>query len=192
MSPPFNRRNARPRRLDPSAVAALLPFIRDEVPGFAAIEEYLVRWLHEQYGTVVELYFAHGLRQSPETLKSTGFDVHQVRYVNRYVNRYVTVTTSLRSPLQDVEDFPFIEYTVVVKLTPDGPGEPASKMRVVGAPRHFEVSSSHAFLSCLQFTPFYPAAAHKPQLPSYCPRDGVIPSALLRGRASRALTHVSP
>ena len=58
---------------------ALLPFIREEVPGFAAIEQYLIGWLHEQYGTVVELYFAHGLRQSPETLKSTGFDVHQVR-----------------------------------------------------------------------------------------------------------------
>ena len=38
-----------------------------------------------------------GLRQSPHTLKSTGFDVHQ-----------------------DTEDFPFIEYTVVVKLTGDG------------------------------------------------------------------------
>ena len=39
----------------------------------------LTRWLHEAYGTVVELYFAHGLCQSPLTAKSTGFDVHQVR-----------------------------------------------------------------------------------------------------------------
>ena len=92
----------------------LLPLVRDEVPGFAAIEEFLVGWLHAQYGTVVELYFAHGLRQSPHTLKSTGFDVHQ-----------------------DVEDFAFIEYTVVVKLTPDQPEEPPSQMRIVGAPRYF-------------------------------------------------------
>ena len=27
----------------------------------------LTRWLHETYGTVVELYFAHGLRQSSLT-----------------------------------------------------------------------------------------------------------------------------
>ena len=39
----------------------------------------VTRWLHEAYGTVVELYFAHGLCQSPLTAKSTGFDVHQVR-----------------------------------------------------------------------------------------------------------------
>ena len=67
----------------------LLPLIRLELPGFRAMEEFLVRWLHETYGTVVELYFAHGLRQSSLTEKSTGFDVHQ-----------------------DTEEFPFIEYTV--------------------------------------------------------------------------------
>lgn len=63
---------------------------------------------------VVELYYAHGLRQSHATLRSTGFDVHQ-----------------------DTEDFDFIEYTVVVKLTPDTLGEPPSAMRVVGASRNF-------------------------------------------------------
>ena len=34
--------------------------------------------------------------------------------------------------LQDTEDFPFIEYTVVVKLTPDPDAEPHSAMRLVG------------------------------------------------------------
>ena len=80
----------------------------------------LPRWLHEAYGTVVELYFAHGLCQSPLTAKSTGFDVHQ-----------------------DTEDFPFIEYTVVVKLTADPypSSEPHSAMRLVGAPRTFEYAA---------------------------------------------------
>lgn len=98
----------------------LLPLIRLELPGFRAIEDFLVRWLHEAYGTVVELYFAHGLCQSPLTAKSTGFDVHQ-----------------------DTEDFPFIEYTVVVKLTadPDPSSEPHSAMRLVGAPRTFEYAA---------------------------------------------------
>ena len=92
-----------------------MPLARDELPGFGEIEEFLIAWLHDTHGIVVECYFAHGLRQSPLTLKSTGFDVHQ-----------------------DVEDFPFIEYTVVVKLTPDVPGEPPSQMRVVGAQRYFQ------------------------------------------------------
>jgi len=37
----------------------------------------------------------------------------------------------LRIRLQDTEDFPFIEYTVVVKLTADPPAEPHSAMRLV-------------------------------------------------------------
>ena len=90
----------------------LLPLIRDELPGFGEMEQFLVAWLHETYGVVVELYFAHALRQSTLTVRSTGFDVHQ-----------------------DTEDFPFIEFTVVVKLTPDAPGSPHSRMRLVGAPR---------------------------------------------------------
>ena len=35
------------------------------------------------------------------------------------------------------QDYDFIEYTVVVKLTPDDPSESPSAMRVVGAPRAF-------------------------------------------------------
>ena len=92
----------------------LLPIIRQAVPGFERLELELAHWLQQRYGTVVELFYAHGLRQSPQTLSSTGFSVHQ-----------------------DNEDFDFIEFTVVVKLTPDAEGEPPSAMRVVGAPRHF-------------------------------------------------------
>ena len=80
--------------------------VRQSVPGFLNIERHLATWLHARYGTVVELFYAHGLRQGPETLRSTGFDVHQ-----------------------DTEDYDFIEYTIVVKLTPDRPGEPPSAMR---------------------------------------------------------------
>ncbi|MEC7931194.1 MAG: hypothetical protein VX218_02750, partial [Pseudomonadota bacterium] len=62
----------------------LLPQLREELPGFYEIERFLIGWLYDSFGLVVELYFCHGLRQSPLTLKSTGFDVHQ-----------------------DIEDFPF-------------------------------------------------------------------------------------
>ena len=95
--------------------SALLPYVRAQVPGFHAIEDFLMVWLEAQYGTVVELFYAHGLRQGPLTLASTAFSVHQ-----------------------DTEDYDFIEYTVVVKLTPDADGEPPSAMRVVGAPIEFE------------------------------------------------------
>ncbi len=93
----------------------MLPLARERVDGFAALEEELITWLHRTYGTVVELFYAHGLRQGPHTLQSTGFDVHQ-----------------------DTEDYDFIEYTVVVKITADEPGEAPSEMRVVGGTRHFE------------------------------------------------------
>ena len=73
---------------------ALLPSVRRYLDGFAEMEQQLTSWLNQAHGTVVELFYAHGLRQGPETLRSTGFDVHQ-----------------------DTEDYDFIEYTVVVKLT---------------------------------------------------------------------------
>lgn len=56
---------------------ALLPACRKQLPGFQAMEEELTRWLHATYGIDVELFYAHGLRQGPSTLRSTGFDVHQ-------------------------------------------------------------------------------------------------------------------
>ena len=89
---------------------AWLPGFRSLVPGFAEMEETLLRWLVDKYGVDVELYFAHALRQGQHTLRSTGFDVHQ-----------------------DTEEFAFIRHTAVVKLTADEVGEPCSAMRVVGA-----------------------------------------------------------
>ena len=97
----------------------LLPSARRNVPGFFAMEKQLSSWLQKRYDTVVELYSAHGLRQSPHTLQSTGFDVHQ-----------------------DTEDFDDIEYTIVVKLTADEADEPPSAMCVVGAKSDFEYGPS--------------------------------------------------
>ena len=56
---------------------ALLPACRKQLPGFHAIEQELTSWLHDEFDVVAELFFAHGLRQGPATLRSTGFDVHQ-------------------------------------------------------------------------------------------------------------------
>ena len=52
-------------------------------------------------------------------VRSTGFSIHQ-----------------------DTEDYDFIEYTIVVKLTADNEGEPPSAMRVVGAAQHFAYGGS--------------------------------------------------
>ncbi|EOD39344.1 hypothetical protein EMIHUDRAFT_454425 [Emiliania huxleyi CCMP1516] len=106
---------------------ALLPACRRQLPGFARMEEALAEWLQARYGTVVELFYAHGLRQSRATMQSTGFSVHQ-----------------------DTEDFSFIEYTVVVKLTPDGLGEAPSSMRVVGADRPFYYSPAAGASGCFR------------------------------------------
>ena len=46
-------------------------------------------------------------------------------------------TSALGVLLQDTEDYDFIEFTVVVKLTGDEDGAPPSEMRVVGAEQHF-------------------------------------------------------
>ena len=54
---------------------ALLPACRRQVPGFAAMEQALLVWVQAHYHTAVELFYAHGLRQSAETLRSTGFSV---------------------------------------------------------------------------------------------------------------------
>lgn len=39
---------------------ALLPACRQQIPGFRAIENELIGWLHSRFGTVVELFYAHG------------------------------------------------------------------------------------------------------------------------------------
>ena len=114
---------------------ALLPSVRRHVDGFEAIEHELASWLQMKYQTVVELFYAHGLRQSPATLTSTGFAVHQ-----------------------DTEDYDDIEYTIVVKLTPDEAGEAPSAMRVVGAEQHFYY--------CLLYTSPSPRDKRQSRMPS--------------------------
>ena len=57
---------------------AELAMAREHLAGFEVMEEQLSSWLHQRFGTPVELVFAHGLRQSCATLSSTSFDVHQV------------------------------------------------------------------------------------------------------------------
>ena len=104
---------------------SLLPTAFKHLPGFEMMAKSLGEWLHERFGTVVELFFAHGLRQAPHTLKTTGFDIHQ-----------------------DTEEFDFIEYTVVVKLTADELDEPPSAMRVVGAERHFKYGHAAGDAGC--------------------------------------------
>ena len=91
---------------------------------------------------MVELVFAHGLRQGPDTLSSTGFDVHQ-----------------------DTEDYDYIEYTVVVKLTPSEPHEPPSAMRVVGAERHFYYEREAGAAGCFRAKMFH---ASVPPAPESC------------------------
>lgn len=94
---------------------AMLPAVRKHVPGFVEMEETLTAWLNQRVDCLVELFYAHGLRQSPETLRSTAFGIHQ-----------------------DTEYFPFIEHSVIVKLTADARGEAPSQMAIIGADRHFE------------------------------------------------------
>ena len=72
---------------------ALLPLYREKCPGFEPMEQQLVAWLAGEFGVVAELANGHVLRQSPATLRSTGFGVHQ-----------------------DTEDDASILFTVVVKL----------------------------------------------------------------------------
>ena len=90
----------------------LLPILRTDVPGFTDIETFLTSWLHAKFGIVVELYFAHGLRQSPLTLKSTGFDVHQ-----------------------DTEDFPYARTShALLRTSPQPPRACTARVPVLPLP----------------------------------------------------------
>jgi hypothetical protein len=66
---------------------------------------------------------------------------------------------------QDTEEHDFIEYTAIVKLTPDKPGELPSEMRVVGAPFHFKYgptpSASCFFRARLYHASVLPASARE-------------------------------
>ena len=118
---------------------AMLPLVRAEVAGFQQMEDELVTWLHERYGTVVELFFAHALRQGPHTLRSTGFDIHQ-----------------------DTEEFPFITFTVVVKITADAPAAPRSQMRVVGAAAPFDYDATAGAAGCFRAALHHASVAPRP------------------------------
>jgi hypothetical protein len=52
--------------------------------------------------------------------------------------------------LQDTEEYSFIAFTVVVKLTPDETDEPPSAMRVVGASRHFYYGPAAGDAGCFR------------------------------------------
>ena len=105
-------------------------------PGFASIEAELVDWLANQDGEPCELFFAHALRQSPDTLRSTGFGPHQ-----------------------DTEDFSFIKHSLIVKLTPDESGESPSAMRVQGAGRDFEYGPQAGAAGCFLAELFHQSLA---------------------------------
>ena len=51
-------------------------------------------------------------------------------------------------PRQDTEDYDFIEYTVVVKLTADAPKERPSSMRVLGAAEPFFYGNQAGAAGC--------------------------------------------
>jgi len=119
----------------------LLAKTREHLPGFASMEVALGQWLRDRFGRRHELYYAHAIKQGPATLRSTGFGVHQ-----------------------DTEDFDFIDFTIVVKLTPDnllddGTGEPPSAMRVVGAPAHFRYGPLAGDAACFRARLFHASVA---------------------------------
>jgi hypothetical protein len=88
---------------------------RAHVPNFAAIECAVLAHLSVlRGGCTFRLSSAHVLLQSKETLRTTVFTSHQ-----------------------DTENDPHVTDTVVIKLTADHAGEPASAMRVVGAGQVF-------------------------------------------------------
>ena len=88
---------------------------RAHLPNFAAMECAVLAHLGVLHGgCTFRLSSAHVLLQSKETLGTTVFTSHQ-----------------------DTENDPHVTDTVVIKLTADNAGEPASAMRVVGASQLF-------------------------------------------------------
>jgi len=92
--------------------ASHLAAFRFHAPGFAELERAVLHQLGviSDHTVAFMLSSAHVLLQSQETLGSTVFTEHQ-----------------------DTENDPRVTDTVVIKLTADIDGEPASAMRVVGA-----------------------------------------------------------
>jgi hypothetical protein len=96
-------------------IGAMLELAYIELPGFKEINEFLLAYLEQRMGIRYSLSHAHVLRQSQQTQMSTGFLSHQ-----------------------DLDTNPKTEQSIVVKVTPDGDGEPPSRMTVVGAAFPFE------------------------------------------------------
>ena len=92
---------------------AMLELANIELPGFKEINEFLLAYLEQRMGIRYALSHAHVLRQGPRT--QTVFLSHQ-----------------------DLDTNPKTEQSIVVKVTPDGDGEPPSRMTVVGAAFPFE------------------------------------------------------
>ena len=99
------------------------------------LQEYRVR---RKQSTVLLVLVCQG----PDSSSSTSFDTHQ-----------------------DTEEHDFIEYTAIVKLTPDEPCELPSEMRVVGAPVHFKYGpmpgASGFFRARLYHASVLPASARE-------------------------------
>ena len=57
---------------------------------------------------------------------------------------------TMLSWLQDTEEYRYVVFTVVVKLTPDEKDEPPSAMRVVGASRHFHYGPAAGDAGCFR------------------------------------------
>ena len=97
-----------PRQPAPRA-ARVPPAVRRAGP-LASMASFLVAHLERTVGGRFVFVHAHALRQGPDTQMSTGFKSHQ-----------------------DNETEDLIDRSVVVKLTADLPGEPPSRMTVLGA-----------------------------------------------------------
>jgi len=67
--------------------------------------------------------------------------------------------------LQDTEEYSYVDFTVVVKLTPDETDEPPSAMRVVGASRHFYYGPAAGDAGCFR------AALHHASVPPTSQRE---------------------
>ena len=118
---------------------------RAHLPNFAAIECAVLAHLGDLHeGCTFRLSSAHVLLQSKETLRTTVFTSHQ-----------------------DTETDPHVTDTVVIKLTADNAGEPASAMRVVGAGQQFfygPTAGSAAVFDARYYHISVPPKSHRPHL----------------------------
>jgi hypothetical protein len=135
----------------------------------------LIAQLTKEYKTIVELHHAHGLRQSPKTLPANFFDEHQddeefpcIEYAapslitvpDFYPPAYRPPVTTYSAPpppplTSSLSAHIPHRYTVVVKLTPDEPGEPPSAMHIIGAPNQFKYGPNAGDAGCFRARLFH-------------------------------------